>query len=149
MRDGYAELSQLLSVAVIRNGQRQVLTAKTMQRPDDSEDEEEAESVVEPVRDKLGLTVQNITPELRRLHSVPESISGVLVTNVKSVSPAGDANIRPGEVISEVQGQRVTNTDEFRAVIDKVRSGQRIRMYVTTPTPDGQSISTYRLLQAP
>ena len=145
----YQPVGSEVKITVIRNGQRQTLTAKTMERPDDGESEEETPAVIEPVRDKLGLTVQNITPELRRLHSVPDTISGVLVTNVKSVSPAGDANIRPGEVISEVQGQRVTNTDEFRAVIDKVRSGQRIRMYVTTPTPDGESISTYRLLQAP
>jgi len=145
----YRPVGSEVKITVVRNGQRQTLNAKTMERPDDGESEDESPAVVEPVRDKLGLTVQNITPELRRLHSVPESITGVLVTNVKSVSPAGDANIRPGEVISEVQGQRVTNTEEFRAVIDKVRSGQRIRMYVTTPTPDGESISTYRLLQAP
>ena len=146
----YKPVGSEVKITVIRNGQRQVLTAKTMERPDDSGETEEESEAAEPLmRDKLGLTVQNITAELRRLHNLPENISGVLVTNVKSVSPAGEANIRAGEVISEVQGQRISNTDEFRAAIDRIKSGQRIRMYVTTPTPDGESISTYRLLQAP
>jgi serine protease Do len=101
------------------------------------------------VRDKLGMTVQNITSELRRMHNLPDNLGGVLVTDVKNVSPAGEANINEGDVIGEVQGQRVTNVDEFRAVIDKVRSGQRVRMYVSTPTRGGQVVSTYRFLQAP
>src|SRR5687767_15341277 len=55
------------------------------------------------------------------------SVNGVIVTDVKNVSPAGEANINDGDVISEVQGQRVTNIDEFRAVTDRLRSGQRVR----------------------
>ena len=146
----YLPVGSEVKITVIRNGQRQTLTAKTAERPDEGDVEEaETRGVVEPVRDKLGMTVQNITPELRRTHSLPENLTGVIVTNVKSVSAAGDANITVGDVISEVQGQRVTNTEEFRAAIDKIRSGQRVRMYVATPTRDGEVVSTYRLLQAP
>ncbi|HEX6083317.1 MAG TPA: Do family serine endopeptidase [Thermoanaerobaculia bacterium] len=147
----YLPVGTEVKITVIRNGQRQVLTAKTAERPDEGEadEEEETRGVIEPVRDKLGLTVQNITPELRRTHSLPENVTGVIVVNVKSVSPAGDANITVGDVISEVQGQRVTNTEEFRTAIDRIRSGQRVRMYVSTPTRGGEVVSTYRLLQAP
>jgi serine protease Do len=145
----YLPVGSEVKITVLRNGQRQVLTAKTAERPKDGSEQEEERSVVEPVRDKLGMTVQNLTAELRRTYNLPENLNGVVVTNVKSVSPAGDANISEGDVISEVQGQRVTNTEEFRAAIDRVRSGQRMRMYVSTPTHTGQVISTYRLLQAP
>ncbi len=145
----YLPVGTEVKVGVIRNGRREVLTARTAQRPAEGVPADEAESVVEPARDKLGLTVQNITPELRRLHNFGENVTGVIVTNVKNVSPAGDANINEGDIISEVQGQRVTNVDEFRAVIDKVRSGQRLRVYVSTPTRGGQLVSGYRLMQAP
>jgi serine protease Do len=145
----YLPVGTEVKVGVIRNGQRMVLTAKTAQRPVEGDEEEEETRAVEPVRDKLGLTVQNITAELRRLHNLPDGVTGVIVTNVKSVSPAGDANMNEGDVISEVQGQRVSSVDEFRTVIDKVRSGQRVRMYVSTPTRSGDVVSGYRLLQAP
>ena len=145
----YLPVGTEVKVGVIRGGQRVVLTARTAERPAEGATAAAEESVIEPVRDKLGLTVQNLTPELRRLHNVPENVNGIIVTDVKNVSPAGEANMNEGDIIREVQGQRVTNVDEFRAVIDKVRSGQRIRMYVSTPTRAGNVVSGYRLLQAP
>ena len=145
----YLPVGSEVKIVVIRNGQRQTLTARTAERPDEGERAEEEQTAIEPVRDKLGMTVQNLTPELRRLHNLPQNLDGVIVTNVKNVSPAGDANITVGDVISEVHGQRVTNTDDFRAAVDKIRAGQRVRMYVSTPTRTGQVVSTYRLLQAP
>jgi serine protease Do len=145
----YLPVGTEVKVGVIRNGQRQILTARTAQRPVDGQPQEEEERSVEPVRDKLGLTVQNLTTELRRLHNLPDNINGVIVTNVKNVSPAGEANLNEGDVISEVQGQRVTTVDEFRIIIDKVRSGQRVRVYVSTPTRSGEVVSGYRLMQAP
>ncbi|MGZ5431845.1 MAG: PDZ domain-containing protein, partial [Thermoanaerobaculia bacterium] len=145
----YLPVGTEVKVGIIRNGRREVLTARTAQRPAEGTVADAAESVVEPVRDKLGLTVQNITPELRRLHTLGENVTGVVITDVKNVSAAGDANLNEGDIISEVQGQRVTNVDEFRAAIDKVRSGQRVRVYVSTPTRGGQMVSGYRLMQAP
>jgi serine protease Do len=146
----YQPVGSEVKISLIREGKRQTVTAKTMERPDDGERTEETSApALEPVRDKLGLTVQNLTPDLRRLHGIPDNATGVIVTHVKNVSPAGDAAMSPGDVISEVQGQRVTNTDEFRAAVEKVRSGARIRMYVATPTRDGDLIAGYRLLQVP
>ncbi len=147
----YLPVGSDVKITLIRNGQRMNLTAETAERPNEAEEEEGSEpSRVEPVRNKLGMSVQNITPELRRTYSVPEDVTGVLVTDVKNVSPAGEANISEGDIISEVQGQRVTNVDEFRAAIDRIRSGQRFRMYVTSvPSRGGAPISTYRILVAP
>jgi serine protease Do len=147
----YLPVGSEVKIDVIREGKHQILTAKTAERPDEADDENEETEAVEPTRNKLGMSVQNLTPEMRRVYALPENVTGVVVTDVKNVSPAGEANINEGDVISEVQGQRVTNVDEFRAIIDRVRSGQRVRMYVTTPAgrAGGQAISTYRILQAP
>jgi len=145
----YLPVGSDVKITVIREGKRQTLTAKTAVRPDEGQVAENEPAASEPVRDKLGMSLQNITPELRRLYNLPDSLRGVIVTDVKNVSPAGEANISEGDVISEVQGQKVTNLEEFRSVIDRVRSGQRVRVYVTTPTRGGAPISTYRILQAP
>jgi serine protease Do len=145
----YLPVGTEVKITVVREGKRQTLTARTAQRPADGRGEQVEESAAAPVRDKLGMTVQNITPELRRLHNLGENVRGVIVTDVKNVSPAGEANISEGDVISEVQGQRVTDVESFRAALDRIKSGQRVRMYVTTPTRGGQAISTYRILTAP
>jgi len=146
----YLPVGSNVKITVIRNNKRQTLSATTAERPPDGDTpENEPETAIEPVRDKLGLTVQNLTAELRRANGIPNDATGVLVTDVKSVSPAGEANISEGDVITEVQGQPVNNVEEFRAAIGRFRSGQRVRMYVRTPTRGGQMISTYRVLQAP
>jgi len=146
----YLPVGSDVKIGIIRDGKRITLTAKTAERPDEGATEEETSSdAVEPVRDKLGMSVQNLSAELRRLYNIPDSVRGVVVTHVKNVSPAGEANISEGDVISEIQGQRVETIDQFRAVADKIRSGARVRMYITTPTRSGQPISTYRILQAP
>jgi serine protease Do len=146
----YLPVGSDVKLTVIRDGKRQTLTAKTAERPLETASNDTEESpAASPVRDKLGMSVQNITVETRRLYNIPDSVRGVVVTDVKNVSAAGEANMSEGDVISEVQSQRVTNVDEFRAAVDKVRSGQRLRIYVTTPTRGGSPISTYRILQVP
>jgi serine protease Do len=147
----YLPIGSDVKITLIRDGKRMTVTAQTAQRPDESEDTDSTEpAVIEPVRDKLGMTLQNLTPEMRRLNNLPESTRGVVVMSVKNVSPAGEANISEGDVITEVQGQRVTSVDDFRAAIEKVKSGQRIRLYVTSPNRSGGAPFTgYRIIQAP
>ena len=50
------------------------------------------------------MSVQEITPQLRQQYGIADNVTGVVVTSVKEVSPAGEAHISEGDVISEVQG---------------------------------------------
>jgi serine protease Do len=146
----YRPVGSEVRLTLIREGKRQTVTARTAQRPAEGEEaDEESESASEPVRDRLGLTVQNLTANLRAQYNIPDDLRGVVVTDVKNVSPAGEANIGEGDVISEVQGQRVTSIEEFRAAVDRLRAGQRVRMYVSTPQRGGAPISTYRIITTP
>ncbi|HYI07887.1 MAG TPA: Do family serine endopeptidase [Thermoanaerobaculia bacterium] len=146
----YLPVGTEVKITLIRNGKSQTVTAKTATRPVDGEEAEEEETAAAaPVRDRLGLSVSNITTELRRIHSLPDDARGVVVTDVKNVSPAGEAGINEGDVISEVQGQSVSNVDQFRAATENLRPSQRVRMYVTTPERSGGPVSTYRILQVP
>jgi serine protease Do len=146
----YLPVGTEVKLTILREGKRQTVTAKTEERPPDGEtDSEESTSPEEPVRDKLGLSVQELTTELRRQYSLPADIRGVVITYVKNVSPAGEANLNEGDVISEVQGRKINSIADFRAAVGDLRSGQRVRFYVTTPTRGGQVISTYRIVTAP
>ena len=94
------------------------------------------------------MSVEEITPQLRQTYSIGENVRGVVVTSVKEVSPAGEA-LNEGDVITEVQGQKVTSVSEFRATIDRARSGQTLRLYVITSGRGGNSISGYRFIKVP
>ncbi len=148
----YLPVGSSVKLTVVRDGQRRTLTAKTAERPleGDQEDNEPASGSTEPTRNKLGMAVQNITPSLRQTYNIDDNVRGVVVTSVKEVSPAGDV-VSEGDVISEVQGQKVNNVDEFREAIDRLHSGQTARIYVVSPGRGRQSqaISGYRFIKIP
>jgi serine protease Do len=147
----YLPVGSEVQITLLREGKRQTVTARTEERPPDGDEAEteESSSPAEPVRNKLGMSVQELSSELRRLYNLPEGLRGVVVTDVKNVSAAGEANISEGDVISEVQGQRVSTVAEFRAAVDRIKSGQRVRFYITTAVRGGSPISTYRIITAP
>jgi serine protease Do len=61
----------------------------------------------------LGLTVQSLTKELAQQYGV-EVMPGVLVTAVDEDSPASLHGIKPGDVITEINRQRVFTPRQFR-----------------------------------
>jgi len=145
----YLPVGTSIKVGYIRNGERRNATAKTAERPlDGARAEEREEASAEPVRNKLGMSVQDLTPQLRQLYNHDDSARGVVVTNVKNVSAAGDANINEGDLITEVQGQRVSSLADFRQIIDRAKSGQKIRMYVTSPIR-GDAVTRYTIVTVP
>ena len=65
----------------------------------------------------LGVQVLDLTPELRRHFGVPED-SGVLVSRVEDGSPAEAAGILVGDVLTSVDGERVS---DFRGLWRSLR----------------------------
>jgi len=69
--------------------------------------------------DKLGLTVRDISADLRRRLGLDEAVQGVLVTDVEPGSPAEEANLLHGDIILEVARQVVPDTGAFREVVQE------------------------------
>jgi serine protease Do len=69
----------------------------------------------------LGLTVTNLTPELRSHFSIADALSGVVVTDVAHDSPASEKGMRPGDVIVEVTQQEVKTPQQLTAKIDEAK----------------------------
>jgi serine protease Do len=145
----YLPVGSSVHLTVIRDGQKKTITANTAERPLEADKDKTSDSTSpEPARNKLGMSVQEITPALRQNYGIDDNVRGVVVTQVKEVSPAGDA-VREGDVITEVQGQKVTNVSDFRAAVDRAKSGQTIRLYVITPGQRGNSVQGYRFIRVP
>ena len=148
----YLPVGSTVHVTVIRNGQRKTLNATTTERVDEaatSDDNTPNGGDSAPARDKLGITVAPLSTQNRQMYGIDDNVNGVVVTSVKNVSAAADAGISEGDVISEVQGTKVGSIDQFRNAVNAAKSGQTIRMYVTTPGRQGRSFSGYRFIRVP
>lgn len=67
--------------------------------------------------EEIGLTVQTLTRNLAEKYNY-QGEKGVVVTNVTPGSPAEEASIRPGSLISEVNRKPIENVSQFQHAID-------------------------------
>jgi serine protease Do len=73
----------------------------------------------------LGLEVRPITPEIARQLNL-RSTEGVVVARVDDDSAAAEAGLQRGDVIREVNRQRVRSLQEFERITRDVKEGDRI-----------------------
>ncbi|HEX2967352.1 MAG TPA: DegQ family serine endoprotease [Syntrophorhabdaceae bacterium] len=71
---------------------------------------------------KLGINVQNITPEMARAFSLGDT-NGIVVTQVQPGSPAANADIRQGDIIKELNRKPVRDTQDLVQGIEQATNG--------------------------
>ena len=64
-----------------------------------------------------GVQVDELTPQRRRELDLRPGIKGVVVTDVSPDSPAGDAGLRRGDVIEEINREPVESVSEYRRAV--------------------------------
>ena len=79
---------------------------------------------------KLGVTVQTLTPDLAGQLGYGEGTKGMVVTKVEPGSIADSAGIRPKDIIVAVGGVQVGNAAEFHKALDAQDLSQGIRLQV-------------------
>jgi serine protease Do len=73
----------------------------------------------------LGLSLANLTPELRERFSLSEDTAGVVVTDVATDSPASEKGMRAGDVIVEVAQEEVKSPGQITGKIDEAKKAGR------------------------
>jgi serine protease Do len=113
-------VGEKVTVEIIRKGKKKSLQVKTGELK-----EEDESPVVSEVSPNLGLMVKEVTPELARNFGLSET-SGLVVVQVESNSPAGEAGMRPGDIIIEVDQVSMKNLAQFNRRIEKYEAGDTI-----------------------
>jgi serine protease Do len=78
---------------------------------------------------ELGLTVQELTPEIAKHLGISET-AGVLVSEVKLGSPAHRAGIRRGDVIKEVDRQPIEDLKGYTRQMARLKEKDDILMLI-------------------
>jgi S1-C subfamily serine protease len=85
----------------------------------------------------LGVQIADLTPDLARQNNrdpnatvmLPET-NGAIVLGVVPDSPAAQAGIRRGDVITQIEGQAITSADQLQGLVDHSQVGQPLRVNV-------------------
>ncbi len=105
------EVDKQVNVKVLRKGKEKTLTVKIGEQPSDL-----FATSAFPAGKDLGVTVQDLTEALADSMGY-EGENGVLVSSVEQGSPAAQAEIKEGDLIKEVNREKVTNVKEFKEVL--------------------------------
>lgn len=98
----------------------------------------------EPVRIEgrnpfAGASVSELTPRLAREMGVPPGFSGVVVIDIASRSLAARYGLRPGDIVSQINGNPIGSVEEMQAAasaepflwrFEIIRNGQRLRQII-------------------
>jgi serine protease Do len=93
----------------------------------------------------LGLRVAGITNELRERFQLKPEQRGVVIVEVTPDSPAGERNLRPGDVVVEVQQQRVNTPQELVQRLEQLRRQNRGTALFLIENAQGQQFVPLRL----
>ncbi|NOY64270.1 MAG: DegQ family serine endoprotease [Nitrospirae bacterium] len=95
-----------------------------------------AKTIIEQLKDKgrvirgwLGVTIQDLTPELADRFGLDKTL-GALVSDVFKGSPAEKSGIKRGDVIIEFDGRSVSNVSVLRNLVAQSRVGSKVKIKV-------------------
>jgi serine protease Do len=98
---------------------------------------------------RLGLTVADLSPDVRQQLHVPETVKGAAIEEVRPGSAADNAGLAPGDVILEVNRRAVENADSFASQVHAAPENKDILLLVWSnggasyrvvhPEQDGQN----------
>jgi serine protease Do len=91
----------------------------------------------------LGLEYQDLTSAIRSNYNLPSTASGVLVTGVSATSPLYDQAVRPGMIISEVNGEAVKTVADFERSVTSAKSKSYLRLYTLRFGRRGESLPPF------
>jgi serine protease Do len=114
------------SIEVVRDGKRQLISVPLIERKESA-----ILTSIQPTRAevKLGLDVQDLTPELAEKFKLKDT-RGVLVTKVDRGSVAMVEGLREGDLIKEVNRSEVTSSSEFSTAVSKAKRGETVLLRV-------------------
>jgi serine protease Do len=111
---------------IVRDGKQRTIDVKLAPRPDETEvaikgsKDNNADS---EKGDLLGLSVQDLTPQLARRAQVDPSTKGAVITDVASDSPASEAGLEPGDLVLEINRQPVGSVSDYRKFSKSLKKG--------------------------
>ncbi|HEY7353453.1 MAG TPA: Do family serine endopeptidase [Terriglobales bacterium] len=88
-------------------------------------EEEEGGEESTPKQSRFGATVRELTPEMADRLNVPAG-QGVVVQDVKPGSFADDVGLTRGDVILEINKQKINSQDDFDRIQSSLKSGQDV-----------------------
>ncbi len=108
-----------VTLTVVRNGDEKKLTGTLGELTSEgAKPTEQTSSTGESTTGKLGISVRQLTPDIAQQLGLDPDTQGLVIGQVNQTGPAADAGLRNGDVILEVNRQKVASVGDLRDAVD-------------------------------
>jgi len=130
---GVIPVGEEVSVLVLRDGKQIKLPTVIAELPNEDKviSDSGEKNDDQPIDvDRLNISIQNITPEIR--DELDLTGEGVVVAIIES-GPAKRAGIRTGDIIVKLNNQQITDTSQFLEIAAKLPADKNISVLIQRP----------------
>ncbi|MCL6230262.1 Do family serine endopeptidase [Bartonella bilalgolemii] len=138
---------QVVNVTVLRDGQEKTVKVKLGRLVETDLDE----NIIEKSGDKennnvpekmemqfMGMTLSELTADLRQRYSIADKLNGLIITSVAQNSVADKKRLRVGEVIVDINQSMITTIEDAKKRFRKLREAGRKNALFVVARPDGE-----------
>jgi serine protease Do len=115
------KVGQKVNFVILREGKRLNISVTTAQMPEKIGERGPAKPAIE----WFGLRVSDVTPDIAKQLGLTKT-EGVVITGVEPNSVAQNAGLKPGDIILEVNRQKILNEDDYRSAMEKAAPDQGV-----------------------
>jgi len=114
------------NIELVRDDRKKTVTVTLAKR----EDDERIVASSERENGELGIEVTDMDSDIARRFGIDGKEDGVLVTDVKDDSPAREADVRPGDVVKEINRNGVKDSRDFARLMKKYGEEDEIQLLI-------------------
>lgn len=113
-----------VTLKILRNGKEESVTVEIGELPSKLPAE-----TGEMSTGFFGIHVQDISTQQKKMMGIPARINGVVIVGIEEDSPAGGV-LQAGDIIREINRNKITNMKDFNAVVAKIKSKQDVLLLI-------------------
>jgi serine protease Do len=122
-----------VSVTLLRDGREKTVEVELAKRKDSRLALRDRDSSDRDEKSNLGLRLSELTPDMARQLRLETDAKGLVVTDVDPDGKGAKAGIEPGDLIKEINRQRISSLNDYRMQMAEVSSGDEVKILIQRP----------------
>jgi serine protease Do len=114
-----------VKIDLLRNGKQETISLEIGTMPS------EEQQITPPQKESdWGMMVQELTPQLAQQLGLESGTTGVVISDITEGSPAAEAGLRPGDLITEVNRTAIKNMNDYQQALQKAKKGDNLLLLI-------------------